>query len=236
MCGSFLGGILFEINYHLPFFTSAALILLTIMIILSIPYKKVGSAGAFKPQDEKDNYLTYKFIYIALIANFASWAIIGTIRNIFPKLAIFLKFSPFEIGLLMFILGAAQTVMFFILGRTKSWHYRIIGFIFFQAVAVLYLIGMLFVNKFSAFAVIFLFLGLSTGMTYFSSIYYSLYIEADRGKRSGIHEAFLGSGVLFGPFFSGILAEFFGLRAPYLALAMLIISLIFMELWLLRKR
>ena len=80
------------------------------------------------------------------------------------------------------------------------------------------------------------FLGLSGGMTYFSSIFYSLYGFIDKGKRSGIHEAFIGIGSFFGPFISGFVATGFGIRAPYAAAICLVIAAIMIELFIRRWR
>lgn len=237
MSGSFLGGVLFEMDSRIPFFVAAAFILSLIILLWNIPCKKQAIANSFeKIPDSVDRAIASKFIYIALIANFVSWSIIGTVRNIFPKLALFLKFSPGEIGALMFALSAAQTAMFFILGKTNKWHYRLGFLLFFQGIAAIYLVAFLFVSITPLFFIIFLFIGLSSGMTYFSSIYYSLYNEEDRGRRSGIHEGFLGAGALFGPFFSGIISQIFGLRAPYLMLSFLTLAVIFLEIWIARRR
>lgn len=236
MCGSFLGGVLFEINPYLPFYTASILIFSVILLLINKPVIKISSDGKTGLPEKIDQFTSKKFIYIALMANFVSWSIVGTIRGIFPKLALFLNFSPLKLGFLMFTLGIAQSFMFFILGKTHRWHYKIGPLIFFQVLAALYLVAMSFVNMHMAFFVVFLFLGASSGMTYFSSIYYSLYDEENRGKRSGIHEAFLGTGALFGPLFSGFLAYFCGLRAPYPALAIIVLAVVCLEIWIIRRR
>ena len=81
-----------------------------------------------------------------------------------------------------------------------------------------------------------IFLGLSSGMTYFSSIFYSLYGFIDKGKRSGIHEAFLGAGTFCGPLVGGLAAYKFGIRAPYLAAALLLVIAATVELMIYRRK
>lgn len=236
MCGAFLGGVLFELNPTLPFYVASGFIISVVFLLYKKECRQGDASGEPEKEEDVSPIVVNKFIYVALIANFLSWAVVGTIRGIFPKLALALNFSPFKLGVLMFTMGAAQSLMFFILGKTKRWHYKLAPLIFFQILSVLYLFAIAFVKIHTAFFIIIVFLGLSSGMTYFSSIYYSLYSKENRGKKSGIHEAFLGMGGLFGPIFSGVLAHFCGLRAPYPALAIIILAVVCLEVWIIRRR
>jgi MFS family permease len=75
------------------------------------------------------------------------------------------------------------------------------------------------------FGVAFAVAGMGAGVTYVSSLYYSLEGHAvSRGARAGIHEAVLGSGVFLGPLFGGFVAEIFGLRAPYIMSALVFVA------------
>ena len=67
-----------------------------------------------------------------------------------------------------------------------------------------------------------LLIGLLAGVTFTASIFYSLYTQSPGGRRTGFHEAIVGSGFLFGPLLGGIAGEYLGARAPY-GLAMLVI-------------
>ncbi len=236
MCGAFLGGFLFEYSPTLPFFGICFFIFLAALIMIKKPCMNKARLAGPDAEDSTDAQTSAKFIYIALMANFVSWAIVGTLRGIFPKLALEINFSPSKLGLLMFTLALVQSAMFYILGRTKRWHYKLMPLLFFQALAAVYLLAISFVSVHPAFFVIFIFLGASSGMTYFSSIYYSLYNSLGRSKRSGIHEAFLGAGAFIGPVFSGLLIHFFGLRSPYVALAILTVSIMILEIWVFRKK
>lgn len=77
-------------------------------------------------------------------------------------------------------------------------------------------------------------LGLSAGVTYFSSIFYSLYGSTAKGKHSGIHEAVLGIGGLFGPLAGGLLAANLGIRAPYALAAVVVMVAIAVEIVLVK--
>jgi MFS family permease len=41
--------------------------------------------------------------------------------------------------------------------------------------------------------------GLSVGLIYYSSLYYSLNASSERGAHGGLHEAMIGAGLLIGP-------------------------------------
>ena len=165
-----------------------------------------------------------------------SWFLLGVIRNLFPKLGTELGFSSGIIGFFIFLMILAQTIMFFTLGRTQKWHYRLFPIILFQAFAVIALFVMAFSQSGMYFMAAMVFLGLSTGMTYFSSIFYSLYGFIDKGKKSGIHEAVIGTGAFFGPLIGGLFASRFGIRAPYITSALLLTAAMAIEATLFRRK
>ena len=70
------------------------------------------------------------------------------------------------------------------------------------------------------FALAFILAGCCGGVTYVSSLMYSLEgAVQSRGKRSGLHEAVLGSGSVIGPLLGGVVGETLGLHAPFTAAA-----------------
>ena len=73
-------------------------------------------------------------------------------------------------------------------------------------------------------------------MTFTASIFYSLYAEGAAGRRTGFHEAIVGSGFLIGPLAGGFAAEYLGPRSPYLLAAMAILCAIVFQTYLLNKK
>jgi MFS family permease len=70
------------------------------------------------------------------------------------------------------------------------------------------------------FALGFALAGACAGVTYVSSLIYSLQGRAaGRGARCGIHETVLGSGVLLGPLLGGLVASRVDLRSPFVLAA-----------------
>ena len=178
---------------------------------------------------------------IARIANFASWFSLGIVRHIAPKLTVEAGIPAIAYGNLILVLGATQLIGFLWLGTNQAarWHYRLSPLIGAQLLAIIAFLAIgLMPHGFywmCAFAVI----GLSGAVTYFSSMYYSLHAQPDKGNKSGGHEAVLGSGLLLGPFFGGILADSgLGVNSPYIlcAVAIGVCSVVEMSIWLRQKQ
>ncbi len=238
--GFLSAGVLFSANQKAPFFFGAFLVAIVILLLIRQP---VVSEIRDEPvrrmflETEKDRPpAAGKFLVIAWCANFASWYVVGLVRNLFPKLGSELGYSSAAVGFFAFLMFLTQTVMFFILGRTEKWHYRILPLVILQTIAVMALLLLVFYSGAIYFIIAMLCLGFCSGMTYFSSIFYSLYGYADKGKKSGIHECFIGAGGFFGPLAGGIAARYFGIRAPYVTAAMLLTGVIMVEILLYRRR
>jgi len=238
--GFISAGFLFSADQKAPFFFGAFLMVIVILLLIRQPViseiRDDPVKKLFLETKKSRPQSAGKFLTIAWCANFASWYVVGLVRNLFPKLGIDLGYSSAAIGFFAFLMFLTQTMMFFLLGRTHKWHYRILPLIVLQVVAITALLVLVFYSKTVYFIIAMLCLGLCSGMTYFSSIFYSLYGFIDKGKKSGIHESFIGAGSLFGPLFGGIAAHNFGVRAPYLSAVLVLAVAIIIELLLyLRK-
>ncbi|MDD5680658.1 MAG: MFS transporter [Candidatus Omnitrophica bacterium] len=223
MLGFFFAGFLFAFNPKAPFALGVLLVLAVIAFLYRqplVPPEKNGGGERAIPEIDKNRPANHAvFLYVAWCANFVSWFNVGIMRNLFPKLGTELGFSAGMVGIFIFVITLAQTVMFFILGKTHKWHYKLWLLILFQLFAFFSLLAVAFSSQTAHLIIAMIFLGLSCGMTYFSSIFYSLYGSADKGKKSGLHEAFLSAGAFFGPLAGGFLAQKFGIRAPYIVAA-----------------
>lgn len=231
--GFLFAGILFSFNPEAPFMFAICFMAVVILLLRRQPVpSEVRDEPArkifLKTQEDRPGSAR-RFLYIAWCANFVSWYIVGIVRNLFPKLSTELGFSSAYIGVFIFLMILAQTIIFFILGRTHRWHYRLLPIVLFQTFAIMALLLLTISSKAAYFMIAMVFLGLSCGMTYFSSIFYSLYGFIDKGKKSGIHEAFIGTGALFGPLIGGFAAYRFGIRAPYVAAVLLLAATITFE-------
>lgn len=239
MLGTFIPGHLYRLNPLLPFYSTSIVSLCNFVIIWS-QNKTFGSQSTIRRQEDNSkiyNELTTKEIdkppkdvkinpvhlNIAWIANFSSWFTLGILRSLSPKMAIEIGIKADTFSNLMLLLGISQTFMFFYLGTKSSQklHYRLFPLLSFQALASLALLLIWKFYNIQIWAVAFFLIGITTGMTYFSSMYYGLHGNLDKGVKSGLHEAILGSGTLLGPLVGGIAADKFGVQSPYFLCCML---------------
>ena len=238
MFGFLASGILFSFNSRAPFTLGVSLVFIVALLLsrqrVTSELKDELARMVFLKTQKERPLSAVKFLRIAWCANFVSWYILGIVRNLFPKVAIRLGLSNELIGFLVFLLILGQTMIFFILGKTNRWHYKLLPIILFQSIAIGALLILSFSSKVGYFMLAMVLLGFSGGMTYFSSIFYSLYGFIDKGKRSGMHEVFIGTGTFFGPLIGGLVASRFGLRAPYITASLLLVIAIILEL-ILRK-
>jgi hypothetical protein len=145
---------------------------------------------------------------------------------------------PVIYGNLMLILGGVQTLAFVVLGTGYStrWHYRFSPLLIIQLLAILSFLGIGLTQHTILWAFAFAAIGVSVAFTYFSSLYYGLDRHADKGNKSGWHEAILGVGILLGPFLGGISADSsLGVQSPYLLCAVAITIAIPIEIFILLK-
>jgi len=229
--GPLVGGVLFQLNLHLPFYLAGFLSLSISLFILrefltnEAENSPDNSTGALPEEDPPlEEYLPLNisqkraslYLYAAWIANFASYFSVGMIRYLFPKLSVQLGIQPSVLGILLGIVALFQTLTFYVLGKTVRWHYKWMPLVLLQILGAVGLLLVFLGSSLFIFLLAFMLIGIGGGMTYFSSIFYSLNGHQSKGAKSGIHEAVLGSGALFGPLIGGILAQAYTLRTPYL--------------------
>ncbi len=238
--GPLVGGILFGMNSKLPFYFAFAV---SVFVLLVLFYKtpKVNFATksksftdkTFLSEDPPDSFSLY--IKVSRMANFILCLCLGMMRYIFPKLGTQLQISPPFLGFLFFILALSQMLTFYGLGRVHQWHYRIFPLALFQLIAAVGLIVISIASSLPLFFLAFVFIGMGMGMTYFSSLFYSVNVTSQKGPSAAIHETVLMSGFLLGPLIGGAVAQKFSLRVPYLVFAAIVVVGISIQLLLKRR-
>lgn len=237
LVGPVLSGFLYSSCPQLPFLLGAALAFTVFFFILtSLQDRKTELAKDVEVMDSETNHWQRNFLVASWVANFASWFIVGNVRFQFPKLARELNTTPQMIGVLQSCVGLALLFGFFVLRKTDRWHFKKFHLL---GVHLLGTAGILLIFLSSdpmLFALAFILIGLSTSMTYYSSLYYALHLITKKGRGTGIHESIVASATLSGPFLGGIAAHHTNLRTPYLlCLAVMFMALI-AELILIKKR
>ena len=161
-----------------------------------------GEAGRTVPE-----HRARTFLHIAWIANFtAFFAMVGMVR-VFPKITSDLGIHIGHMGWILLPLDIGKITAFIILTRGAFWHYSFRWLLAAQGAAgcALVLAGLL--ETWWLFILLFPIVGALSGLTYFSSIFYSLNLREGEGKKSGLHETILASGVCLGPLLCGLVGE-----------------------------
>ncbi len=238
--GPLIGGILCGISLKLPFYFA---FLVSVLVFFVVFYKtpkaslssksKTFTGKTFFSEDPPDNSSLY--IKISRIASFILCFCTAMVFYIFPKLGTQLQMSPSFLGFLMFVLSLFRVLTFYGLGRVQQWHYRIFPLALFQLMAAVGLIMISLVSSFPLFILAFAFLGASQGMTFSSSLFYSVNVTSQKGPSVGMHETVIMSGFFLGPLIGGAIAQESSLRAPYLVAAAIVVMGIFTQLLLKRR-
>lgn len=152
------------------------------------------------PQRRKGAYLL-----AALLANFALWGAVSTLKGLAPVLAHGWSLSSQETGILLAAMLAAQGVGFLAL-QSGRWTYRpkLLGAAL--PVACLGLVSLVWARGLGLALPAALMIGWAQAVTYAASVYYSLDFDERRGLRTGIHEAVLAGGGCL-PILGGVIAD-----------------------------
>ncbi|MEW6750172.1 MAG: MFS transporter [Candidatus Latescibacterota bacterium] len=176
------------------------------------------------------------FLPVAWAANFVTFFATGSVRSLFPKLGTDLGIEPVTLGMLLSVIGLAQTLMFALVARTERWQFRLGPLAAVQGLAAAGLWLLALASSPLLLALALLLQGMLIGATFTASIFYSLHAEGPGGRRTAVHEGLVGSGVFVGPLAGGLVAEHLGPRAPYLLASAVLLCAVLVEAHLLRRR
>lgn len=218
--GSLLSGFLFQWDWRLPLLLVASSCGLIIVLLFLCP----KAPPQVLLQDVSSNKTRNPFILIGWTANFVGWFTIGTLRYLFPKLAVDLAISPSTLGLLTFAMSISQAISSYGIGHMVRWHYHLGFLLLVQIVMILGFLIIIFSSSIPLFFLAFVLLGTCIGIAYFFSLFYSLESEEGKGQKSGIHESIVGAGGLLGPLLGGTVAQYSTIRMPF-ALCILVLLL-----------
>ena len=237
LVGPVLSGFLYSSYPQLPFLLAAALAFTVFFLILTfLQDRKTELVKHVEVMDSETNHWQRNFLVASWVANFASWFIVGNVRYQFPKLARELNTTPQMIGVLQSCIGLALFFGFFVLRKSDRWHFKkfhLLGVHLFGTAGILLII---LSSDPMLFALAFMLIGLSTSMTYYSSLYYALHLIKKKGRGTGIHESIVASATLSGPFLGGIAAYHTNLRTPYLLCLAVMFTAFIAELFLTRRK
>jgi MFS family permease len=141
----------------------------------------------------------HTFLRMAWLAIPFSYVGITTVIAVIPALAKTLELSPAQAGLFCSLWMFARLGTFVALWQWTGWHYRfrwlLGGFVGLTASFTLLVLSHN-LGRLIAAQVIF---GVSVGLIYYSSLFYSLDVGETKGEHGGLHEAMIGAGAFVGP-------------------------------------
>jgi len=240
MAGPLLGGVIFPWDYRYPYLFSAATVFAILLLLAAGKVRSLRRAALPGPpgrEEPGEQGASPGFVYASWTANFCAWFAIGASQALFPKLALSLD-SPIGdrfLGVLFALVAGGEIAVFLILRRSSRWHYHYPCLLGFQLLGIGGLLILALNSSHWLFMAGFLGIGFAGGMTYFSSMFYSVHRPDGGGGRGGFHESFLGFGVALGPLAGGLAARAGGLRAPYYLAAGVFLFGILLQCFFLRR-
>ncbi|MCB9784543.1 MAG: MFS transporter [Candidatus Omnitrophica bacterium] len=232
----FVGGISLEIANRLPYLI-AAIIAGGVFLIFQFLKPTLAEHETHDIQFDEGQVsvpIRRQFLFSSRLANFMATLLIIGLRVYFPLLAVEWAMSESTIGFILSVGGVTQSLTFLILVFTQRWHYR---FGFLLLAQFIGLLGVLALaaggsywlgdhptdyQKYLVAVPALLAAGIMNGITFYSSAFYGLFGEAEKGKNAALNEAIIGLANIV-PLYGGSLAILaFGLMAPYWSGAFLV--------------
>ena len=140
-----------------------------------------------------------KFLRMAWIANPFSYVAINTVIPLIPSLAEKLSLSTGMAGIVCSFWMFARLAAFAAFWRWTGWHYRFSWLSGSFLLMIVCFFGLLMSPSIGLLLVAQVGFGLSIGLIYYSSLYYSMNVTENQGSNAGLHEAMIGVGLFIGP-------------------------------------
>jgi len=226
MLGGLAAGWFYTHNQMLPFLLGIvpAVAACTAMVISPCPHRRPKPAQRTRMQRGAKRLLA-----AAWLGSMSACCLVGVIVGVFPKLGQQIGVNSFVFGVLVFGIGLGRTCMFALGFRwsrcLQDWRTGTLG----QLVAAAMVATVAGASAHWWLMLVFVSVGLGMGINFYRGLYVSLEGEGPRGVKSGLHEAALVSGLLAGSLGGGVLAKVWGLRAPYIPVAALVIILVALQ-------
>lgn len=140
-----------------------------------------------------------RFLRMAWIANPFSYVAINTVIPLIPSLAEKLGLSTGMAGIICSFWMFARLAAFAVFWRWTGWHYRFRWLAGSCLLMIVCFFAFLLTQSIALLLIAQVGFGLSIGLIYSSSLYYSLNVTDDQAKNAGLHEAMIGVGLFIGP-------------------------------------
>lgn len=202
--GYFTAGLLIEHLGMKSLFWLPLVLMGSALFIISAADKLLKRESQKQVSDEviglaDENPETKNYLKMAWLANPFAYVAINTVIPLIPSVAEKFDLSTGMAGVVCSLWLFARLFSFVVLWLWKGWHYHF-GWL---AGSFLLMIGCFFGILMSDTVMLLLAaqmgFGLSIGLIYYSSLYYSMKAEESQAANAGIHEAMIGAGLFAGP-------------------------------------
>lgn len=213
MLGGVLSGWLFSLSRPSPFlFATIPAIMACVAMLLSRcthGHPRPTEIAPGKPGVKRE--LTAAWLGAANTA-----LLLGLMSGVFPKLGLEVGVGARSFGLLMGGMALGRTLVF-TLGlrwghQLQDWRCAMLA----QLIAAGMVATVATASSTLWLALVFFSIGTALGINYYRGLYKSLEAPGARGLKTGLHEASVLLGILFGSLGGGVVAKTWGLRVPYL--------------------
>lgn len=160
-----------------------------------LEFREEPLASAVHPADTK------RFLRMAWIANPFSYVAINTVVPLIPSIAEKLDLSTGMAGIVCSVWMFARLAAFWVLWQWTGWHYRFRWLAGSCLVMIACFFVILMTHSIAWLLVAQAGFGLSIGLVYYSSLYYSMNVTENQAANAGLHEAMIGAGLFIGPAF-----------------------------------
>jgi MFS family permease len=196
------GMILERLGMQSLFGVPLALVILEIAIlsvVLFIFRKQRSSAPAVAAQAMHRPSNSKKFMYMAWLANPLSYVAINTVLPLIPSIAPKMGLTTGAAGMVCSLWMFTRLGTFAFLWRWTGWHYRFRWLALSMFLLLLCFTGLILTRSLVIMLIAQIGFGLSIGLIYYSSLYYSMNASEEQGAHGGLHEAMIGTGLFLGP-------------------------------------
>ncbi len=159
------------------------------------------------------------FLRLAWVANPFAYVAINAAMPVIPELALKLSLSPMYAGFFCSVWFFARFAAFIWLWWWPGWHYRFDLLLGVNILMVISFAAMLLAAPFGVILLAQIFFGLSLGLIYYSSLFYSMDVGETKGEHGGVHESAIGTGIFAGSAVGAASRHFFPQHAGSSTLA-----------------
>jgi predicted MFS family arabinose efflux permease len=178
--------------------------------VLAVPMGPGAASEPAKPQVRPQSDAAWRlFLVLSWLANFAVYFAWNGVAFLLPHVCRRLDFTVAQLGHFLVALNASRLAAFALFQRFRRWEYSLGWLLGLQLVGAAALGVLGWANQPAVFVLLLSVFGLFGGLSYYSSLYYSLSGDSAHGARSGIHEGVLAAGQGIGPLACGAAASLF---------------------------